>query len=391
MKIHILVAVACLFVANVRATDSELTVEQRRVADAVVGERIRTIQDWIVKDANLSENIGRLAKRQRDERSCEPAVRIRFCVQRCQDQHVPPPHTIDTQVVENIIWQYHNAYGEGNDQKSYREACAHALGVIGNAEGIPIILTSLARESGHYSWQALKGIADEKLLPAIAAHLDFACQQDAFPAITCLARIGTNAIPTLQRFLQGSDRALQRAAVDALIAIEAADCLPVLNGLTNSTDDQIALKARCGIQRIQCRAVDRIYSPVRWAPEDDARLWHLMCAVLFEDDKTMRSKASAAMLRIGMPVTGYLRDQLPNRSHADTSTGPVLTVSKDATALMVSLGSRAVPALIDALTDETQHARVFAAEALQKITGEAGGSDYDTWRGWYLKQRGTDK
>lgn len=391
MKAYSLLAFACLVSANACAMGAELTAEQRHIADAVVGEHIRTTQDRITREAKLSENIDMLAERKKEWQGWVPAMRVGFCAKNSQEQHVPHPQTINAQVVQDIIWQYQNAYGDGNNLREHREECARALGFIGNSDGVSTILTSLERESGHFSWQALEGIADERFLPAITAHLDFACQQDAFPAIKCLTQIGTNAIPSLRQFLQGSDRALQRRAIDALITMEASDCVPLLDGLTNSADRQIAQKAQCGINRIRCRAIDKIYSQPTWAPEDDARLWHLTSTALFEEEKTARAKASAAISKIGVPVIGYLRTQLPNYSHADTIKGADFFVSKRAADLMASLGPQAIPALIDALSDEYEHGRRFAAEALQKITGEAHGSDFERWRTWYLKQKDTEK
>ena len=115
-----------------RSLGAELSAQQRKIADSLVGKRIAEIQTRIVKDADLAANIKQLARREKKWQGWQPAMRIGFCVRECRDLHVPIPAGITKEVVDDIIWQYENAYGDGNDLKYHREECARALGFIGN-------------------------------------------------------------------------------------------------------------------------------------------------------------------------------------------------------------------------------------------------------------------
>jgi HEAT repeat protein len=231
------------------------------------------------------------------------------------------------------------------------------------------------------------------LLPAIEQRLDFTDQQDALPAISCLGNIGDVAIPALERFLKGNDRALRRSAAEALIRIGSQACLTALRQVAQSGDPDLVPEAQVGILRIQCRAIDRVYRHPRFPPEDELRLWHLAAIAMPGHDQTvrdgkMRARAEEVLVKLGTKAVGVLRLQLANRNHGDTRHGPVYFVTEYAAKILVRIGRPAVPCLIDALCDEQPHARAAAAQALQKITGHAHGADYAAWSTWFLKQTG---
>lgn len=364
---------------------AELTAEQRTVTDALVAKPIRTVQARIVAEADLRRNIKRLSRRKKEWGGWQSAMRAGFCAKKCRESHVPVPKQIDEAVVDDVIWQYENAYGAGNDLKYHREECARALGFIGHPRGLPTIIKSLAREGGHFSWQALEGVSDEQFIAAIEANLDFTSQQDAFPAIICLAEIGPASIPTLRRFLEGDDRALRREAVNALVKVGAAECVPILQEL--SKEPELAAKAEAGLLRIRCRAIDKIYSPPCWKPEDESRLYYLTNRGLFDEDPSTRAQAADALVKLGDSAVWHLRRQLPNYSHADGPEGPAFLISQRACELLSQIGEPAVPALIDALCDEYPHSRRFARQALGRITGETLDAQYDDWKNWYLQRR----
>ena len=375
--------------AHVRSFGAELTREQRKIADALVAKRIQEIQSGIVERADLEANIQELAQRTKEGRGLEAVSQIGFCANYCRDAHVPIPEAINEDVVSDIVWQYENPHGfHGNDLKDHREVCARALGFIGHPKGVPTVLKSLEREGGHCSWQALEGISDERFISAIEEHLDFTCQQDASPAIKCLGRIGTPAIPTLRRFLEGQDRGLKREAAEALVSIGTPECIPLLEVLSKGEDRDLAAKAHAGILHIRCRAVDGICSPPAWDPEDESRLRHLTYLALFEEDAVIRSRATEAIVQLGEPAVWHVRLELPNKAHGGGSAGPHFFISERASDLLAQIGDPSVPALLDALCDERPHSRRSAAQALRRITGEAFDANYDDWKTWYLEQHG---
>jgi len=364
---------------------AELTERQRKTADALVAKRIRAVRSRIVADCDLERNIKKLSRRKKEWGGWQPAMRIGFCVKKCRESHVPAPKLIGVRIVDDIIWQYENAYGAGNDLKYHREECARALGFIGHPKGVPTILKSLAQEGGHFSWQALEGVTDERFIAAIEENLDFTCQQDAFPAIECLAEIGPASIPTIRHFLGGDDGALKREAVSALVKIGAPECAPILQELIK--DRELAVKAKVGLLRIRCRAVDRIYSPACWKPEDESRLHYLTNLALFDEDRNARLQAAKALLKLGESGVWHLRQQLPNYSHIDGPEGPFFFISERSSDLLTQIGEPAVPALIDALCDEHEHSRRFAGQALRRITSETFDSHYEDWKNWYLQRQ----
>ena len=367
-----------------------LTPAQRRLADAVVGSRITEVRDQIARDSNLEASITALSQRKSAWRAWEPAAHVGWCVRRCKEAKVPVPSSINTRVIDDIIWQYDNAYGSSNpDRREHREECARALGFIGDPRGVPTIVESLRQQGGSMSWQALEGISDARFIEAIEKYLDFSRQQDAFPAIASLAGLGSASIPTLERFMRTSDRATKERVADALLRIATPECLPLFEQLKATSDSVISGKARAGIMRVRCRALDRTYRPSALEEEDECRLFHLArLAVGDQDvDETRRREAASALVAIGTAAVDTLRPALSSRAHGDGPDGAVHTVAPRAAAILAQIGRPAIPCLIDSLCDENSETWGFAAEALERITGEHFCPDYAKWSVWYLAKR----
>ncbi len=381
---YLCAALLCLLYCSVLG--KELTAEQRAIADALVGKQIKEFQANKIKGWELQSNIEKLKKHEIKWQGYAPAVEIGYCAAGCRALHIPIPEEINDTVVDDIIWQYENASGDKNDIKYYKEACACALGNIGNKKGVPTILKSLERESGHTSWNGLEGIADESLIPAIEKYLDFDSQQDSLSAIKCLTSIGPKSIPTLHRFLKGRDNTLKREAINAIIKICDIQCIPVLEEVIAWNNPEFTEKAKAGILLISCRASDKIYSPPKLSPEDESRVYYLTILV-FSDitDPNLRNEATKTMLKLGESSIWNLRLTLSSTGHEE-SPYLIFPASERARDILTKIGEPAIPALIDALCDEQQHCRNFAAQALQKITGETFGADYEKWKSWYFQK-----
>ena len=153
----------------------------------------------------------------------------------------------------------------------------------------------------------------------------------------------------------------------------------------------MARSAQYGILRIHSRRIDRIYIAPALSPHDESRLWHLMHVAIygamfgdsFDDNVEMRSKASEALVKIGAPAIGVLREQLSSYGHFD---GPTTWyfVSERAADILKRIGEPAVPALIDGLCDKYEHTRKHALQALQELAGQTYGPDYELWRDWFF-------
>jgi hypothetical protein len=364
-----------------RVWGAELTPAQRATADAVVGAESAALQMRIALSTDLVGNIARLAERRTEFGGWQPAMRIGFCAKECRQFNLAIPPAINERVVEDIVWQFLNAPTNSATARRYhREECARALGFIGHSRGVPIVLKSLRDDRAHFSWQGIEALSDPRLIPAIESNLNFTVQQDAMPAIRCLARLGPPAIPTLRRFLDGADRALRAEAVDALVRIGAPECLPPLESLRAAGEPSLARKVAAGIARIRCRAVDKLYTPPTWPLDDENRLRRLVGAALSSPMADKRAAAADAVVRLGEPTIGPLREYLASQAHGDTGQGPVYHVTQRAAELLVRVGKPAIPALLDALCDEQEHARAAAAASLAKLTGQSIGPDYEKWR-----------
>lgn len=372
---------------------TQMTPHQIGLADEVVGKQISAIQGEIMSQpswATLKSSIAELAERKKEWQSNGPASAVGNIVQECRDRHVPVPASINEKVVDDIIWQFQNAYGTTPlDRKRHQASCAWALGQIGDPKGVPFIIQALAQAGEeHTPWLGLVGVADERLIPAIEKYLDFNNHQPALPAIASLAQTGEKAIPVLQRFLDGNDRALREAAVDALVRIGEPSCIPVLKNYLNINDTFLKRKIQYGILQIQCRTVDEIYTPPSLLLEDEARVWHLVEVALLSEQQKERLNAANVLVDIGAISVGILRKKLENPTHFDyIARPPEYFVSQRAADILKRIGTPALPALIDALCSEHQVARIHATEALQQLTGQKFGATYSEWSRWFLNRK----
>jgi hypothetical protein len=394
LRLRVLALLFAAAVSQSRISAEELTPEQRKIADALVAERISEIRAKIINKAKLKESISELSQRKKGHPAWEQARRIASCVGGCRRAHVAVPEVITDEVVDDIIWQYDNtshydkARGRtSRDEKNHRRACAGALAAIGNPKGTATILRSLEREGGYFTWPSLGRIPDERFIAAIEKNFDLSSHQSAFPAIACFEGIGVASIPTLRRFVEGKDRSLRSRAVEALIKIGSPRCIPILKPVAESGKGGLAAEARAGILRIRRRTRDGVYAKPVLPPEDESRLWYLTLQALGsygDKDKEARTRAADALVRIGQPSVLFLRPGLASYAHIDYK--GYFYISDRAAKILVRIGEPAIPCLIDGLCDRYGHARRHAAEALGRITGEALGPDYEAWVAWLRRQ-----
>lgn len=377
----------------------QLTPPQRALADELVAKRIAAIQNELASEplTDLTENIAELAKRKSQWQSSTPAMRIAWFVERCRARHVPVPNSINEAVVDDIIWQFQNAYGtEELDRKRHRAECARALGLIGHPKGVPFIIAALEQDDReHTPWLGLRALGDERLIPAIDANLDFNNQQDASPAIASLALSGEKAVPVLQRFLIRPDRVLRQSAVDALIQVGTPTCIPILKQYLEEHDGEFKGKIEAGIDRIHCRAIDKIYVPTTLIEQDQARLWHLVDLAIATDHNSLkpqspqqlrtREEAAVALIKMGDVAIETIRSRLENSwDMGDAAVGLDNTEAARAIAILQRIGSPSIPALIDGLCDEVPYSRQRAAATLRQMTGQRFAADYAVWSRWFL-------
>jgi hypothetical protein len=390
LKRYLCVLLLCLAYSSVLG--EELTAEQRAIADALVGKQIKEIQAEIIKSSELKKNIEAISLRQKDIHGKVQASDIGRCANQCRNSHVLIPLEINDKAVDDIIWQYENPSGYDTGLlKDHKHQCITALSLIGNKRAIPTIIMSLKNDSWDNDWPPVEVIADESFIAPIESYTALRHNQAfSIPAIKCLGAIGPKSISTLKQFLKEDDQAIRREAINALIKICDMQCIPVLEEVIALNNPEFTEKAQAGILLIRCRAIDKIYSPPKWNPEDDARLLYLTNLVLSDMDPNVRAQATEATLKIGDSTVWYLRLGLPNKAHAMRGSidGPFYFVAERARDVLTLIGESSIPALIDALCDEYVYPqnRRFASQALQKITGETFGPDYEKWKSWYLQK-----
>jgi len=214
-------------------------------------------------------------------------------------------------------------------------------------------------------------------------------------------------LPTLQHFLEQKDLTVRVAAAAALIGIGTPACIPLLQQASQPEVTRV-VHLEAGILQIRCRAVDKIYTPPIVAPEDASRLWHLaqlatsdplpenltgLLSLSPDDplamhDEKLRARAKAALVEIGPPACGVLRELLSSYAHYDNfTTGGDFYISSRAADILQQMGQLAVPCLIDALCDYYPHTRLYSAQALRHITGQSIPPDYGKWSKWFIEQK----
>ena len=372
---------------------TRLSPAQRDVADGVVKELLLQERAKIMKAGDWDGHVAELAKREVKWHGWVPAANIGWRFNDCRSSYLPFP-AVDGKLINDIFFQFRNfkAFGP-NDLTEHREQCAEAMAIIGHPKAVPLVMQCLTDGPGHRAWAALQHMGDERLLPIIEKALDSLVQQDAIPAIACLTRIGRPAIPALTRVLTGGDRALKRRAVVALVRISLPECIPPLKAFVAagpSENEKLDRKARAALAMLQCRLIDKTYTPSRLIYQDECRLHHLIRMLILANranpgDRDRSEQAMAALIEMGGPlVAAALRPQLANYSHGDRADGPHFFVSERVADIMVRLGDTAIPALLDALNDERDHAHGFAAKSLSRITGQDFGTNYTRWRKWCI-------
>ena len=372
---------------GVTSEGGALTAEEDRRVDEVIGEYVSATRGRIIAEADLEHNIELLKRGGTGWDSWQSPMRIGWCAKSCRDAFVPVPASIDDSVVDAIVPLAGNTVGIDEANRRYiRQEVARALSFIGDKRALGTVLNILETEGGHFAWQGLPEIADPAMIPIIERKLDFTNQQDALPAIAALERIGRAAIPLLERLTQSTDRALRRRAVDALSAIQSVDGLPALDALSDDPDLDIRRKAQAAARIIRSREIDRVYRPPRINPETKRKL-HCLTKVAYPSDAAgawdrMDPAVRAVFISLGPKAIPVLRELLGSYGHVDGPGGPDYFVTNEVAEILAEIGRPSVPALIDALNDEMSHVHAPAAEALQRLTGEDFGIDYDAWRDW---------
>jgi len=203
----------------------------------------------------------------------------------------------------------------GDSDSAVRRAAAEALGAIGDLQAVPALIQALGDWRSENvrcaAAEALGKLGDPQAVPAFIKALGDSDRAVRRAAAEALVKIGTPAVPAFIKALGDSDRAVRRAAAEALGAIGDPQAVPAL------------------IQALGDRG------------------------------ENVRRAAGEALVRIGAPAVPALIKALGDS---------IWDVRRAAAEALGAIGDpQAVPALIKALGDSVWDVRRAAAEALGAI------------------------
>lgn len=192
-------------------------------------------------------------------------------------------------------------------------------------------------------------------------------------------------MPELEQLLNKGDKYVKDEIIETLVKIGSPESLQLLKKLTKSTDPHIAKLAKTGIMRRSFLTKAKQHPWPKFSDEDDKRLRLLTSMIVTGGALTEEEFTNNAIIKIGPPTIWYLRDLLPCSAHAD-GLYTNYYASRWAAVFLMFIGKPAIPALIDALSDQEAHSQKYALKALLDLTRENPGTDFAAWSSWYLKK-----
>lgn len=377
--------------------DVGLTADEAQLADEVIGEYVASTRAEIVQRYDLDEQIRLLREEPRGFHCWNSVAAISECALACRKALVPLPASLDDTVVDLIgRMGLDNGGSDRTDREETLRAVLRALGFLGNKRALDTVVQLLGRGEeglGGYSPEALMFIADERLVPVMGVQLPDLTRQYGPSEIRVLGHCGPSVLPILDHCAQSDDRSIRRATVEALLQMQDAAALPILERLKDDPWVDVREQAQAAWRLIHSREVDRILVLSHLDEEAQRRL---QCLVRFAfrsfpptvywDHGYENSEALQALAALAPKSFGVLREVLTSRGHADGLQGPVHFTQPKVAELLVDLGEQSIPVLLDALLDQNREVSYIIVDALHRLTGQDFGSNYELWRDWYQEE-----
>lgn len=223
-----------------------------------------------------------------------------------------------------------------------REAVAHALGMSGHAEALPVLLEAIDRgddEARKAAAEALGMIADPQAVPALLIALKDSVSEVRQEAAWALGYIADPAgTPGLLAALKDSEFSVRFAAAFALAGIQDPAAVEPLKALLPDKERRVQIAAACSLTFHGSDAgFEKLETSLRSRSED----WHRFAAIV-------------GLLRLNTPEAREALEQAP----ADLKY-PQLQRLRE-----VGLKDGPAPALMSLLREGTDEQRHYAARVL---------------------------
>jgi HEAT repeat protein len=254
-----------------------------------------------------------------------------------------------------------------HDSPSVREAAAHVLGDVGDAQGEAALLHALkdrAKEVRHAAAEALGRLRGDGSVDPLAAALRDGDESVRTAALAALVDIGARSVPALIGVLKDDDTRLRELALSGLVRLGEPAVLPLVAVLKEGGPD---------VRLCAAEALGLLRHPGGQAP---------LVVALKDSRWILREAAAKALGRIEGtgaidPLAEALRDPewVVRKAAGDALKALAWQPADDgqralrAVALLewdraAALGAPAVEALTAAVADADGHVREAAAEAL---------------------------
>lgn len=223
-----------------------------------------------------------------------------------------------------------------------REAVAHALGMSGYAEALPVLLEAIDSgddEARQAAAQALGMIADPQAVPVLLTALKDSSSEVRQEAAWALGYVGDPAgAPGLIAALGDADFSVRFTAAFALAGIQDPSAVEPLTGLLADKERRVQIAAACSLTFHSSDAgFDALRTSLRSRSED----WHRFAAIV-------------GLLRLNTPVAREVLARAPAEPKF-----PYLQQLREA-----GLADGASPALLTLLREGTDDQRHYAARVL---------------------------
>jgi len=179
----------------------------------------------------------------------------------------------------------------------------HALGTLGNAETVPMLLTTAtsggdeAKRVASDSLDSLRGADVDAKMLAVMSGADAKIRGELIRSLA--VRGATSALPALMSATDDADAAIQEKALDALGALAGPGELPAL----------IDILAKKSGSPVQSRAEAAVIAVSQKVPQADARAATVLGALGASKDEKVRASLTNVLGRIGdASALGPLRE-----------------------------------------------------------------------------------
>lgn len=379
-----------LSIEEIRAIDSVMLPYITQINKGRAQEQQRQRQRQQLTPIDFEKAIIELGKRKIEWRSWEPAYSLGSYICDCKNSNKPLGFELNDKIIEDVIFQYTNPYGESEIEKQRNaELVLSSLACIGSERTIQIVFEAIKKFNDDAAWRAFSIINSDKVLPIVNLYLDFNNQTYVFYALNALRQKGYDTdLSILEKLLTSSDRAVMNKGIEIAKEMGTRESTDLLkqykNNLISTTKDSVRLNKI--IFLLETRLNDKIWNPYQLDTSEYSKIQKLIGLSVRYSGFRFSEEFNAVFNKLGHKCLPVLRANLRDYSHGD-GYRTVFYNTIYYLSLMERIGKPSIPYLIDALNDDMNHVRELAYEMLVKITNQKFKNDYQLWKDWYKSQK----